>query len=107
MTIHSSAAQRVRDLPASDAARDVGDWLLAEMPSSVQRVRVYPGPGSGLAFEFENGSWDLTVEVSCEGMMLFFGVAIDGPGEIEPYPFDPRSDALVVRISRLAAANDR
>ncbi len=107
MSSHAIAAQRVRDMPASQTARDEGDWLLAEMPSSLQEVRVYPGPMSGLAFEFGDATWDLTVEISRDGLMLFSGEEIHGPREIDPYPFDARSDALVSRISRVYAANDR
>jgi len=101
------AARRVQDLSASQAARDAGGWLLAEMPSSLQEVRVHQGPLSGLAIEFGDAAWNLTVEISPDGLMLFFGEEIAGTREIDPFPFDARSDALVNRISKVYAANDR
>lgn len=107
MSNNAIAAQHVQQLSASQTARDVGGWLLAEMPSSLQEVRVYPGPLAGLALEFGDAIWDLTVEISPEGLMLFSGEEIDGPREIWPFPFDARSQALVNRISRVYAANDR
>lgn len=107
MNHHAAASQRVRDIRTTQAARDVGDWLLAEMPSSVRQVNVYPGSASGLAFEFENGGWNLVVDVSRDGVMLFSGEHVAGTREIEPYPFDACSPALVGRIAGLSAANDR
>lgn len=107
MDNNAIAALRVQDLAASQTARDVGGWLLAEMPFSPRGVRVSSSPRSGMALEFGNAAWDLTVEISRDGLMLFFGEEIDGPGEIDPYPFDARSQALVARISRVYAANDR
>jgi len=107
MNDHAVASQSVKDIQTTQAARDVGDWLLAEMPSSVREVNVYPGSASGLAFEFENGGWNLVVDVSRDGMMLFSGEQIAGIREIEPYPFDACSPAMVGLISGLSAANDR
>lgn len=101
------AALRVQELPASQTARDVGGWLLAEMPSSLQEVRVHSGPLAGLALEFGDAIWDLTVEISPDGLMLFSGEEIRGDREIDPFPFDAMSAALVRRISRVYAANDR
>lgn len=107
MSNNAIAAQRVHQLPASQTAREVGGWLLAEMPMSLQEVRVHQGPLSGLALEFGDAAWDLTVEISPDGLMLFSGEEIGGTREIDPFPFDPMSDALVTRISRVYAANDR
>ena len=107
MNNNAIAARRVRELPASQTARDVGDWLLAEMPYSPREVRVYPGPLAGVALEFGDARWDLTVEISRDGLMLFFGEEIGGSREIDPYPFDARSTALVTHISKVYAANDR
>ena len=107
MSNNAIAAQRVQGLPASNTAREVGGWLLAEMPFSTQEVRVHSGPLFGLAIEFGDATWDLTVDISSEGLMLFSGEEIDGSREIDPHPFDAMSRALVTRISRVYAANDR
>ena len=97
--------ERIRTLPATRTARDAAVWLIERLPGAIS-ARIYPGDLNGLAFEFDHGPWDLSIEISGDGSMLLFGVETDGPREIEPETFGHCDFAVVLRLVAMLAAND-
>ena len=79
----------------SEEAFTAADRFLSKRPNRVSAYKVYPTPDGGILFEFEHGEWDWSVELAASGSVEFYGVQIDGEGELSPQGYPAIDDAFL------------
>ncbi len=87
------------------AAFTAADRFLSKRPALASAYKVYPTPAGGVLFEFEHGEWDWSVELAVDGAVEFYGVQIDGNGELEPQAFPAVDDAFLKLFDEKAGRN--
>lgn len=75
-------------LQITDSALKAAELFLAKRTSYCAVLRLFPTEAGGILVDFERGGWDYSVEFSAAGGVEFYGIEIDGSGELEPKEFD-------------------
>jgi hypothetical protein len=70
----------------------VGLRLLARNPRLAGSYRIFPTHAGGLLFEFPQGGWDYSVEITPGGQGEIYGVEAEGDGEMETGVLDLDSE---------------
>lgn len=78
-----------------EAAFTVADRFLSKRPALAGAYKIYPTAEGGILFEFEHGEWAWSVELAASGAVEFYGVQIDGEGQLEPHGFPAADDAFL------------
>ncbi len=89
----------------SKAAFVSANQFLSRRPQLCGSYKIFPTADGGLLFEFETGRWDLSLECLPSGEVEFFGIEIDGEGEISPEIYSEVSEVLIAKLDK-HAGND-
>lgn len=81
--------------------------FLVRRPHFCSEYKIFPTAAGGILFEFESNGWDLSLEFASGGSVEFFGIEIDGTGEIEPTHFESVEDPLVAEFDKYAGRDGR
>jgi hypothetical protein len=84
---HEGAGRKIGDVAISAAEK-----FLLKRPWLCAAYRIYPTERGGLLFEFESNGWDFSVEFGEDGSVDFYGIEVDGAGEMEPAHFGEVGD---------------
>ncbi len=71
----------------TDAAIEAAELFISKRPELTSAFRICPMEAGGVAFEFEVGGWDYSIEFGPDGDVEMFGVEIDGADEMRPTSF--------------------
>ena len=82
-------------LRPTDAAIGAAELFLSMRPDLASNFRICPMEIGGVAFEFEVGDWDYSIEFGPEGDVEMFGVEIDGADEMKPKTFGQVDDLFL------------
>jgi hypothetical protein len=91
----------------SQSARDAALAFLHKRPVMSGCYMIFPTRDGGVLFEFEKNGWDLSVEFSADGAVEFFGIEIDGDGELPPTHFDRVDEQFIEQFDKHAGRDGR
>jgi len=91
----------------SKAALASANQFLSRRPHLCGNYKIFPTVAGGLLFEFETGLWDLSLEFLPGGDVEFFGIEIEGKGEISPDLYPEVSEALIAELDKHAGNDGR
>jgi hypothetical protein len=89
------------------SAVDSASSFLVRRPHFCSAYRIFPTAVGGVLFEFESNGWDLSLEFAPGGSVEFFGIEIDGDGELQPASFHSVGDDLIAEFDRYAGPDGR
>ena len=81
-----------KGLAPSQTSRQVARQIVDEEPDLTQYFLIYPLIKGGVLFEFVIGNWDYSIEVNQKGVLMLFGVEVEGRGEFGPFESLPYKD---------------
>ena len=89
-------------LAINPAAVDSANSFLVRRPHFCSEYKIFPTAAGGVLFEFESNGWDLSLEFAPSGAVEFFGIEIDGSGEIDPVHFENIDGYLIAEFDKYA-----
>ncbi|MBB3998412.1 hypothetical protein [Aureimonas pseudogalii] len=72
--------------------------LLARRSTLATSFRIYPTLEGGVQIEFEAGGWELSVEMSANGEVEFYGSRLDGTADFDPSTYEGIDEAFLEEL---------
>lgn len=76
-----------RGTQISSKALNNADQFFSEMRPRKTAFNIFPVETGGVLVDFETADWDYSIEFLADGAFKMYGIAIDGPEELEPQRF--------------------
>ncbi|WP_375403203.1 hypothetical protein [uncultured Sphingomonas sp.] len=89
----------------TEAAISAATSFLFKRLSYCGTFRIFPKDDGGILVDFERDGWDYSVEFGSAGGVEFYGIEIDGAGEVQPQGFDSIEDDFLRAFDGMVNAN--
>lgn len=93
-----------RGLAVTRAAVAAAERLLSARPRLAGSYHIYPTDEGGILFEFVHASWDYAIDALPHGAVEIYGVAVDGPGELDNKEFPGINDETLKFVDTLTGS---
>jgi hypothetical protein len=91
---------------ATEAIR-AADAFLTKRPAFAEIYGIFPTSDGGILIEFQNGTWDISVEFTKAGGIEMSGVEINGPNDLPSRAFEAVNERFLAEFDSYARASTR